>query len=153
MDGNTGFQTFSLSCDYSLRCVNYSKEHVGHFRACLSWPVCMGGGAGKQKVHLLIQTFLGDVQRCQYVCGCLMAHLLCCRGTASEICSTWSDDGATTASLVCLILAQFSCSQSWTQIVAFLHSLCKLLKYLDEQIVHLGLIVTAAWRQTSTAGS
>lgn len=48
---------------------------------------------------------------------------------------------------------QFSCSQSWTQMVAFLHSLRKLLKYLDEQIVHLGLIVTAAWRQTSTAGS
>lgn len=153
MDRNTDFQTFSLSCDYSLRCMNYSKEHVGHFRACLSWPVCMGGGDGKQKVHLLIQT----LQR------------VTCRGVSMYVDVWWHTCCAAGALLVRSALRdlmtgqpqhhwfawfwQFSCSQSWMQMVAFLHSLCKLLKYLDEQIVHLGLIVTAAWRQTSTAGS
>lgn len=109
MDSNTDFQNFLLSCDYSLRCMDYSKEHMGHFHACLSWPACMAGGNGKQKVRPLVQTCLGDMQRCQYVYECLMAHLLLW-GTASEICCKCFDDIATTASLVCLILAQFSCS-------------------------------------------
>lgn len=152
MDGNTDFQTFSLSCDYSLRCVNYGKERVGHFRACLSWPVCMGGGAGKQTYTPWYRLFW-----------------VTCRGVSMYVDVWWHTCCAAGALLVRSALHdlmtgqpqhhwfawfwQFSCSQSWTQMVAFLHSLCKLLKYLDEQIVHLGLIVTAAWRQTSTAGS